>query len=157
MQEMLETLVNIPFLKDLPQQQFDLLAPLFKPFIAPSKTAIFEQGDQAEHLYLISSGTVSIQYKPYDGPKITLTHLHAGDVFGWSSVVGGEIYTSSAVSEDSVEAIRIRGIELQELCKEHYIAGCMILEKLAEVVSPRWKNAKDQVRDMLQNRLYDQT
>jgi len=28
MQVMLETLVNIPFLKDLPQQQFDLLMPL---------------------------------------------------------------------------------------------------------------------------------
>ena len=90
MQVMLETLVNIPFLKNLPQEQFDLLAPLLKPLNVPSKTTIFEQGDQAEYLYLISSGTVSIQYKPYDGPKITLTHLHAGDVFGWSSVVGRE-------------------------------------------------------------------
>ena len=153
MQVMLETIVNIPFLKDLPREQFDLLAPLFMPFTASPKTVIFEQGDQAKYLYLISSGTVSIQYKPYDGPKITLTHLHAGDVFGWSSVVGGETYTSSAVSEDSMEAIRIGGAELQELCKEHYRAGCTILEKLAEVVSPRWKNAKDQVRDMLQNKL----
>lgn len=157
MQVMLETLVNIPFLKDLPQQQFDLLMPLLKSITVSPQTMVFEQGDQAEYLYLISSGTVSIQYKPYDGPKITLTHLHAGDVFGWSSVVGGETYTSSAVSEDTVEVIRIRGTELQELCKEHYIAGCMILEKLAEVVSPRWKDAKDQVRNMLQNRLYDQT
>ncbi len=145
--------MNIPFLKDLPQEQFDLLAPLFMPFTASPKTVIFEQGDQAEYLYLISSGTVSIQYKPYDGPKIIITHLHTGDVFGWSSVIGGGTYTTSIVSEGSLEAIRIRGAELRELCKEHYEAGCAILEKLAEVVSPRWKNAKDQIRDMLQNKL----
>lgn len=96
---MLETIVNIPFLKDLPQEQFDLLAPLFMPFTASPKTVIFEQGDQAEYLYLIVSGTVSIQYKPYDGPKIIITHLHIGDVFGWSSVVDGETYTTSVVSE----------------------------------------------------------
>ncbi len=150
---MLNKILNVSFLKDLPQEQFDLLAPLLGSFSAPPNTTIFEKGDPAEYLYLISSGTVSIQYKPYDGPKITLTHLHAGDVFGWSSVVGGETYTSSAISEDAVEAVRIRGAELIELCKEHQDAGCTILEKLAEAVSPRWKDAKIQVRDMLQNKL----
>jgi CRP/FNR family transcriptional regulator, cyclic AMP receptor protein len=150
---MLASTVNKSFLKDLPREQFDLLAPRFLPFTVPPKTVIFEQGDRAEYLYLILDGIVAIEYKPYDGPKIIVTHLHAGDVFGWSSVVGGETYTTSIVSESAVEAIRIRGAELIELCKEHHDAGCAILEKLAEIVSPRWKNAKDQVRDMLQNKL----
>ena len=123
------------------------------PFTAPPQTVIFEQGDQAEYLYLILSGTVAIEYKPYDGPKIIITHLHSGDVFGWSSVIGGKTYTSGVVSASAMEAIRIRGAELRELCIEHPEAGYAILEKLVEVVSPRWENAKDQVMDMLQNKL----
>jgi len=150
---MLKTVVNNPFLKDLPQEQFNLLAPLFMPFAAFQNTVIFEQGDRAEYLYLILGGTVSIQYKPYDGPKILITHLHAGDVFGWSSVIGEATYTSSVVSTGPLDAVRIRGAELRDLCLKHPEAGCAILEKLAEVVSPRWKNAKDQIKEMLQNKI----
>lgn len=156
MQVMLETIVNIPFLKDLPREQFDLLAPLFISFTASPKTVIFEQGDQDEYLYLISSGTVSIQYKPYDGPKITLTHLHAGDIFGWSSVLGNQAYTSDAISTTQVESLRIRGADLKRLYVDHPNDCRSILEKLAEAVSPRWINAKHQIQNMLQNNVYQQ-
>lgn len=150
---MLETIVNIPFLKDLSQEQLDLLAPLFTLFTASPKAVIFEQGGEAEYLYLIVSGTVSIQYKPYDGPAIVLTRLRDGDVCGWSSVTGAEKYTSSAISVTALKTLRIRGASLRTFCMEHREIGASILEKLAEVVSPRWKNAKDQVRDMLQNKV----
>lgn len=149
----MNTDLKIPFLKDLTSEQLKLLDPLFETFSAPTETIIFERGDAAVYLYLIVRGIIGIQYKPYDGPKITLTRLHAGDVFGWSSVVGGEAYASSAVSLTRLKSIRIRGADLRHLCVTHPDTGRFIMEKLAEVVSPRWKNAEDQVRDILQNNI----
>ncbi len=136
------------FLKDLDPKQLELLVPLFESFRASASTTIFEQGEPTSYLYLILSGTVAIRYKPYDGPPITLTHLHAGDVFGWSAVVRNHAYTSSALTATGIEALRVHRDDLKEFCQKNQELGYMVLEKLAENVSPRWKNAREQIRNM---------
>lgn len=150
MQELVET----PFFKDLTREQYDLLFPLFESFSASSGTEVFKQGDEARYLYIILQGEVAIEYKPYDGPKITLTHLHTCDIFGWSSVVGSRSYTSDAISATPVETLRIRGSDLKRLYMEHPSVLQSILEKLAESVSPRWIDSKHQIHTILQNNFY---
>src|SRR5512138_652791 len=115
------------FLKSLTPEQLLLLKPLFEQFGAPAGSVIFKQGDEATHLYMIEHGAVTIQYKPYDGPMITLSHLQPGEIFGWSSVVGGQTYTSDAVATNELEALRMRGSDLVHLCMDHPIEGGAIL------------------------------
>lgn len=146
-------MLDTPFLKDLTREQYDLLLPLFDSFIVQSGTVIFKQGDEAVYLYLILQGRVEILFKPYDGERITLTHLHEGDIFGWSSLVGSETYTSDAQSTTQVEMLRIRGADLRKLYYEHPGVCHSVLEKLADSVSPRWLDAKIQIQDMLKNKV----
>ncbi len=141
--------IDNPFFRGLSPDQLDLIAPLFEPIVVPAGTVIFKQGDEAVFLYVINQGSVTIQYKPYDGPMITLSHLRAGEVFGWSSVVGGETYTSDAISVNDVEALRLRGSDLVKLCEHEPQAGLAILDKLAEAVSPRWTYAREQIQSIL--------
>ena len=140
------------FFSSLDPEQLDLLIPLFEPFAAPAGTVIFKQGDQATHLYVVQHGSVTIQYKPYDGPIITLSHLRAGEIFGWSAVVGGETYTSDAIVTVDLEAHRLRGSDLIQLCAEHPSQGFAILDQLAEAVSPRWTYAREQIQGILEAR-----
>jgi len=146
---MLETLPCIPLFQDLDFAQVALLKPLFEQFTCLPDEVIFEQGAPAVYLYLLIKGEVSIRYKPYDGPTIVLTRLRDGDVFGWSAVVGSPQYTSSIVSETPVEAIRIRGNNLLKLSADVPQTGKIIMDRLARVVSPRWKNAEEQVQSLL--------
>lgn len=145
---MIETLPCIPLFEDLDPHQIALLKSLFEHFICPADMVIFEQGAPATYLYLIIEGAVAIRYKPYDGPVITLTRLREGDVFGWSAVVGSPYYTSSIVSETAIEAIRIRGNDLIKLSTDYPETGKVIMDRLARVVSPRWKNAEEQVQSL---------
>ncbi len=142
-----------PFIKDLTAEEYGLLARLFEPFAVPARTVIIKQGDAAAYLFLIQSGNVTLRYKPYDGPKITLTRLHEGDIFGWSAVVGHEVYTSDAVSTTPVRALRLHGGDLRQLCVDHPAEGSRILEKLAKAVSPRWVHARKQIQVLLQEYL----
>ncbi len=146
---MIESLPCIPLFENLDSAQVALLKSLFERFTCPSDAVIFEQDTPAVYLYLIVRGEVEIRYKPYDGPIITLTHLREGDVFGWSAVVGSPQYTSSIVSETPIEAIRIRGNDLIKLSAGHPETGKIIMDRLARVVSPRWKNAEEQVQSLL--------
>ena len=150
----MQYLIETPFLKDLTREQYDLLFPLFEPFTAPVGTVIFKQGDKAAYLYIILQGEVAIEYKPYDGPKITLTHLRSGDIFGWSSVVGSQTYTSDALSAAPIDTLRMRGADLKQLYSDHPNVCRSVLEKLAESVSPRWIDAKHQIHTLLENNLY---
>ncbi len=147
---MFDMMTDIPLFRDLKPEQQKLIEPLFEVYTCPADTVIFEQGDEVMHLYLILRGKVAIQYKPYDGPLITLTQLSEGDVFGWSVVTGSKHYTSGIVAKDDVEAIRVRGTALRQFCAVHPETGAILLDKLAQIVSPRWKNAHVEVKSILQ-------
>lgn len=146
---MLETLPDIPLFHDLKTAQALILKSLFEHVNYPHDTVIIKQGEVANCLYLIVKGDAAIHYKPYDGPALILTRLHASDIFGWSAVVGSVFYTSSIISELQVEALRIKRSDLLTLIREHPETGRIILDRLARAVSPRWENAHQQVELLL--------
>jgi len=146
---------HLTIFKDLKESYMDLLKPLFEPFTCSAGTTVIQQGLPADYLYLITSGKAEVSYKPYDGVAITVTHVEQGGLFGWSAVVGSDKYTSSAIAIEALEAKRIRGSALRKLCLEHPEAGKDILERLANSVSTRWKDANAQVRSILEQGLQD--
>ncbi len=147
----METLPNVPFFHKLTADQVSILLPLFEQGSYLRETTIIKQGAVAIYLYLIVKGNAAIHYKPYDGPALTLTHLRAGDVFGWSAIVGSHLYSSDIVSETPMETLRIKGSQLLALLREHPETGKIILDRFAQSVSPRWKNAHEQVDLLLRS------
>jgi CRP-like cAMP-binding protein len=103
----------------------------------------------ADYFYIVIRGRVEIIFKPYDGNPITVTHVEAGGLFGWSAVVGSRLYTSSAIAIEPMEGIRIRGDLLRKVCMGNPDAGREIMNCLADAVGSRWKDAHEQVRSIL--------
>lgn len=149
MQEMFTHLERVPAFEDLDKEYMDLLKPLFEPFSCRAGTMILHQGAPADYLYLVLQGAVEISFKPHDGAPMTIAHVEKGGWFGWSAVVGSEKYTSSAMAIEELKTIRIHGDELRKLCVEQPEAGKMVLERLADNVSSRWKDAHEKVRSIL--------
>ena len=125
------------------------LAPCFAPRFFGAGTTIFDQGDEASFLYLVAKGEVLIRYKPEDGPVMTVTHVQAGGVFGWSAAMGNRVYTSGAVSTTDCEVWCIRGIQLRKLCDNNPQVGSVILDRLAAVVAERQRHRQGDVTSIL--------
>ena len=142
-------LVKLSIFQGLNRDQLDLLAPLMEVSKFPAGSTIFLQGQQATHLYLIMRGEIEVRFKPYDGPPLTVSRMHAGDVFGWSSALGRNVYTSSAVASADSEAFLISGSDLHDLCEQHPDAGVVILEKLASAIAERLENTHAQIMSIL--------
>ena len=147
--QMFKALESVPLFQDLDDNILHLLEPLFEPYSCPAGAVIFEQGEPAHYLYLILNGAVEMLYKPYDGPQLTLTYLAQGSIIGWSAVVGNATYTSGAISKEECHAIRMTGRDLHKLCATQPEAGRIILDRLAESVSSRWQDARDQIQALL--------
>jgi CRP/FNR family transcriptional regulator len=146
---MFKELESIPLFKDVDDHILQLLEPLFEPFSSPEGTTIFEQGDPALYLYLILDGSVEIIYKPYDGPPLTITTLVTGNIVGWSAAIGNTTYTSGAICKENCQTIRMSSRDLHKLCASEPEVGRIILNLLAESVSPRWHDAQSQIQTLL--------
>lgn len=149
MKHMFSEIKDMPVFQDLKKEYWTMVEPLCERFSSGAGSVIVIQGTTAEHLFLILSGKVEIMFNPEDGHPITIAHVGSGGCFGWSAIVGSDTYTSSAIAIEDLEAVRIGGDALRELCREEPEAGRAILEILAESVSGRWSNAHGQVKSIL--------
>jgi CRP-like cAMP-binding protein len=144
-----EELLKLRPFRDFSPTDLQILEPYFSHLNALMGRVLFSQGDPAERLYIVVSGELAVKYKPYDSTEMVISRLKKGDVLGWSTVLGNSCYTSTAVCTTDVEVLQVTGTSLRKLINEHPQTGTMVLDRLADAVSPRWKNAQSQVRAML--------
>ncbi len=144
---------HIALFQGLTPSQSVLVRPIFQSIIEPAGNILFNQGDQADFLYLVLDGEVTIRYKPEDGPTIIVSRVHAEGIVGWSSALGSPAYTSSAVCTTDCQMLRVRGEDLRTLCENYPETGALILERLAVVIAERLRNTYDHVFTLLEQGL----
>lgn len=138
----------------LTPSQSVLVKPIFQSVFEPTGNILFNQGDQADFLYLVLDGEVTIRFKPEDGPAIIVARVRAEGIVGWSSALGSPQYTSSAVCTSDCQMLRVRGQDLRDLCEKYPETGALILERLAVVIAERLRNTYDHVLTLLEQGLH---
>jgi len=73
---------------------------------------VYTQGDAVEHFYIVESGRVRVFYQTPAGREPTVTHRGPGDLFGISSLAGGDRRVPSA---QALEPSVIWAIATQDL------------------------------------------
>ena len=147
------SLEQLSLFEDFSPEQRALLCELFCPSFKPLGTLLFEQGAPAEHLYLVVDGEVHIQYKPDDGPKLTVARVRENGVVGWSAALGSPLYTSSAECSEDCNLLQVRGEDLRTLYNRHPDTGKKVLERLAAVIAERLRNTHHHVVELLEQGL----
>lgn len=140
---------QLPLFDGLTLTQRERLRPLFIPCDCYTDSILFNQGDPAEHLYIVVVGEITIIHKPDDGPPINITRVRPGGVVGWSAVLGNREYTSGAVCSGYSQMLRVSGEDLRILCEQHPDTGILILERLATVIAERLRNTHEHVMALL--------
>lgn len=143
--------------EDLTSEQIRLIQPLFVSIECPENTALFQQGEPAEYAFMLVSGEILIQFKPDDGPNLTIARLRSEGVVGWSSALGNPVYTSSAICASECQLLRFRGQNLRQLCEEDPGVSEFLLKRLAAVVVEPLRNTHPQVMAILEEGLQAHT
>jgi CRP-like cAMP-binding protein len=146
---MSENFEDLPLFEGLDPEDLSLLAERFQRDSFLDEYVIFNQGDRADRLYVLTSGRVAIRFKPEDGEVLTVAELEKNGVFGWSAALGRNVYTSCAVCLEECETLSVRGDVLRKLCESHPETGVIILERLAEVIAERLRNTHEYVIELL--------
>jgi CRP-like cAMP-binding protein len=145
-----DVLEQLPLFEGINPAQRALLRQIFMPVDCYAGTMLFEQGDPAEYLYLVVVGEVVVNFKPDDGPAITVARVQPGGVVGWSAALGSRLYTSRAECAAYTQMLRVRGTDLRRLCEQNPEIGLMILDRLATVIAERLSSTHKQVVALLE-------
>jgi len=140
---------QLPFFADFTPEQMALIQQIFIPCDCYADTVLFDQGDPAEHLFLVIVGEVAVRYRPDDGAEIPVARITAGGIVGWSAALGNPRYTSAAVCTGYTQMLRVSGRDLRSLYNDNVDTGILILERLAEVIADRLDETHDHVVDLL--------
>lgn len=151
----IELLEHLPLLEGMSAAQLEVLRPYFVIVEYEEETMIFGQGEMAEYLYIVVSGEVVVNFKPDDGPHLTVARVLTGGVVGWSAALGSRTYTSGAMTCANTQMLRVRGADLRWLCETYPDIGAIILDRLAAVIAERLRNTHRQVVSMLQRALFN--
>ena len=144
----------MPIFRGLEEMQLEFLDPFVELCHFAKGQVIFDQGQAATYMYILRLGEVIIQYKPYDAPLLTVTHIEPGGVFGWSAALGRVEYTSAAIAVLDSEAYQLCGEGLSRICGQCPEAGVVILGRLASVIAERLQSTHAQILTMLSQGLY---
>ncbi len=106
---------QLKLFEDLTPAQSTMIRDIFSPVEELSGSVIFCQGDPAEYLYIVAEGEVLIEYKPDDGPLLTIARIRTDGVVGWSAALGSPDYTSSAICSTDCTLLRVSGAALPRL------------------------------------------
>jgi CRP/FNR family cyclic AMP-dependent transcriptional regulator len=146
-------LSHLPLFEGLNNPQLDLMASLLIQRQFTKDFLIFEQESSADFLYILIQGKVIIQYKPYDGPLLTVATIERGGVFGWSAALQREVYTSNAIAVEDCLVYQMSANDLQQLYESHPESGVIILNRLVSVVAQRLRSAHDQMISILSQQM----
>lgn len=133
----------------LDDEMISQLSPFFVECMLPKDHLIFEQGQPAEHFYVLLEGEVEVDYKPYDGPLLPVARIEPGGVFGWSAAIGRDVYTSGAVALQDSTAYRLHSSSLSQICALHPDTGKIWLDRLASVIAVRLRSTHAHVLEIL--------
>lgn len=106
---------------------------------------LFQQEEDASHLYLITQGKVAFTIMFRNHVIDRINPYMPGEIIGWSALVRPYIYTMGAIAEIQSSVIGFEGNALRTLMDENCSQGYILLKNLTEIMGERLINRNIQL------------
>jgi CRP/FNR family cyclic AMP-dependent transcriptional regulator len=97
--------------------------------------SLFKKGDPAEYFFVLLKGNILLS--PDEIGEVVHSIGRAGESFGWSSIVGGKIYTATAQCQAPAKVIQFDAEALREILENDPAQGMIFYRRLAASLGVR--------------------
>ena len=109
---------------------------------------IFEKGDLANQFYILLKGRIKLTLGE-TGQSVYIVS-HAGEAFGWSSLIDRETYTASAECMTPVKLLRFDQEKVLKIIEEDPANGLVFFKRLADILGNRLLHSYKMISTALQ-------
>ena len=96
---------------------------------------LFKQGDLANQFYILLKGRIKLTLGEI-GRSVYIVS-HAGEAFGWSSLIDRETYTASAECMTQAKLLRFDQEKVLKILEEDPANGLVFFKRLADILGNR--------------------
>ena len=96
---------------------------------------LFNAGDPARHFFVLIKGRVELSLSK-SGPVVYIAR-HPGEVIGWSSLVGRNVFSASAQCRESAKMLRFDRDSFLEMLQKNSVNEALLFKRLAEMLGNR--------------------
>lgn len=130
------------FLQGMRPGQLDALADAASEVVFPAGHRIFDEGDYADHFWLIQSGYVVLDVQvPGEGLAI-IGKVGIGELLGWSWLLPPYQWSLGAVCATEVKAFEFNAQAIRERCGADPAFRDALTQRLFPVLTGRLMNTK---------------
>ena len=112
---------------------------------------LFKQGDPANQFYILLTGRIKITLGE-TGQSVYIVS-HAGEAFGWSSLIDRETYTASAECMTPVKLIRFDQENVLKIIEEDPANGLVFFKRLADILGNRLLHSYEMISTAAQTEI----
>ncbi len=131
-------------------QQTDLFRGMDKDFVKevfdivvkeslPEGSVLFLEGDEARYFHILLKGRVRLGTR--DTGQVVHTVSRPGEAFGWSSLVGRDVYSASAECIVPTKLLKIDRKDFQKILEKEPANGLDFFRRLAAALGERLINS----------------
>ena len=104
-----------------------------------SGEVVFREGNHASRFYVLIKGRVRLTVG--EARQVVFTVNHAGEAFGWSSLLGRSVYAASAECEEPTALYRIDRVRFKMALDKDPANGVILMTRLARMLGHRLHEA----------------
>ncbi|MBF0377925.1 MAG: cyclic nucleotide-binding domain-containing protein [Desulfamplus sp.] len=132
------------FMQFLTDEMLEKIIPITKVMEVESREIIFNEGDLAEHFYLVKSGQVLLEQKISKDILVNISAINAGEAFGLSVLLHRDQRAMAAICNEAATLIMIHRNDLLNLMEQDHTMGYLIMKYAAKVLHRRWIKRTEQ-------------
>lgn len=131
----------------LDQGHLDILAGHATERKLSAGDVLARQGEEARAFYLVLEGALVIEVPAITGPRLEITRLSAGEVFGWSWLIPPYNWHFHARAAGATRVIEFDGKALLDRCEADPAFGYPLLKRFSELMARRLDAAQRKMMD----------
>ena len=143
-----ESLQKSSFFSDFSAEDLKQLAEIGRVDEFPARSTVFEEYEPAKEVYVIVSGEVSLAICEPDATCKQIAVVHAGDLLGWSPLVGRTRLYDTAYAMTPVKALVFDGAALMKFCSDNPSFGFQFMSGVARTLAERLGSTRMQLLEM---------
>jgi CRP-like cAMP-binding protein len=109
---------------------------------------LFEQGDDAEALFVVDEGDLEVISRTEVGEEVVLAQLGSEAVVGEMSIIGGGTRSASVVARSETELFRLSREAFQSLRDQDRPAAYKIIVRLAKTLGDRRRRTDARIQEV---------
>ncbi len=135
MAELEQFLAQVPLFRNAPQRALEIAAQSLQPRTFAPDSVFFQEGDQGEVLYILSSGMVKLYKIDLEGHEKTLAMLKPPEFFGEMALLGEQGRSATALAVRETLVYLLFKDDFQRLLKDYPSVSLNVANTLSQRLS----------------------